>query len=34
MFDALALLVQLPARALLGNFLALQSQAGLAWPFQ
>jgi hypothetical protein len=29
-FDALALLVQLPARALLGNFLVLQSQAGLA----
>jgi hypothetical protein len=30
MFDVLALLVQLPVRALLGNFLALQSQAGLA----
>jgi hypothetical protein len=30
MFDALAMLVQLPARALLGDFLALQSQAGLA----
>jgi hypothetical protein len=29
-FAALALMVQLPARALLGEFLALQSQAGLA----
>jgi hypothetical protein len=29
-FDALALLVQLPARALLDEFLALQSPAGLA----
>jgi hypothetical protein len=29
-FAALALLVQLPAHALLGGFLALQSQARLA----
>jgi hypothetical protein len=29
-FHALLLLVQLPARALLGEFLAMQSQAGLA----